>query len=452
MKLRAPIYKLSGRRGQAAAGLLVAGLAAGCAACAGPPLAAPAAAVPAASPGRSQPLRSTPAGDLAATMVAERGPSRAGLTVSAPHQTPTGAPPSSTATPTTQSSPTIAATPTPAPPAAVAAALPPGAEGGVAVPPAVEVPATGIVRLPGMVHVYQKWNNCGPSTILMALSAFGFQLDQLEVAAQLKPDREDTNVTPEELADFARRQGLEAIVRYNGTTDIARALLRAGVPVVAEQWIDVHGRGEMGHYRVLMGYDDGASQFLSNDSYYGARRTFGYSELERMWRPFLGAYVAVYRPEQAAAVRAAIGPDWDDDAMWRRALADQAAWVARSPGDAWAWFALGEARARTGDHAGSVAAFDRAIAIGLPFRAFWYQFGYYRALVETGAYDRVVAHADATLQSMKGENLEESHYWRGVALRHLGREEEARGSFERALLFNPLFGPAWEALSTMSGG
>ncbi len=85
-------------------------------------------------------------------------------------------------------------------------------------------------------------------------------------------------------------------MRFNGNRDIARALLRAGVPVMAEQWIDVHGRGEMGHYRVLIGYDDSTGELIAHDSYYGGSRRFGYDEFDRMWLPFLGAYVVAVSP------------------------------------------------------------------------------------------------------------------------------------------------------------
>jgi tetratricopeptide (TPR) repeat protein len=309
-------------------------------------------------------------------------------------------------------------------------------------------PSPGAPRhlIPGVTHVWQKWNNCGPSAVLMAMSAHGLRLGQAEVAAEIKPDREDTNVTPEELADYARRYGLTARARLGGDRDIARALVRAGVPVVAEQWIDVEGRGEMGHYRVVVGFDDDAGVFIAQDSYYGPRRRFSYEEFERMWQPFLGAYVVSYLPEQEQAVVAAVGGDWDDGAMWSRALAVAAGQAEAAPGDAWSWFALGEARTATGDHAGAVDAFDRAREIGLPYRAFWYQFGYYRSLVETGAFERVVAHADQTVATMGGENLEESHYWRGVALTRLGRGAEAADSFQTALRYNPRYAPALEAL------
>ena len=319
----------------------------------------------------------------------------------------------------------------------------------VAAPTALDLP--GRVEIPGLAHTWQKWNNCGPSSIAMALSAYGLQVDQLAAASELKPDREDTNVSPEELAEYARRMGLRARAGVGGDLDLVRGLLRAGVPVLAEQWIGVEGRGEMGHYRVLSGYDDPARELIAQDSYYGANQRFDYDAFETMWRPFLGAYVIAWRPEQDAAVRTLLGEAEDSDVMWRRALAAQQAWVDREPGSAWAWFALGEALAQTGDHAGAVAAFDRARGIGLPFRAFWYQFGYYRSLFEIGDYARVVALADETLAPMKGENLEESHYWKGRALEGLGKHEDARASYRRALEFNPRFAPAAEALAAAGG-
>ncbi len=320
-----------------------------------------------------------------------------------------------------------------------------GADSALGAPPVAEVGADRH-ELPDTTHVWQKWNNCGPSAILMAASAFGLYLDQMEVAAALKPDREDTNVTPDELAAFAKARGLLAVVRYGGDRVVAGKLLRSGVPVVAEQWIDVEGRGEMGHYRTVTGFDDPAAEFVVQDSYYGPRRRYSYDDFEAMWRPFLGAYVVVYLPGQQALVESALGADIDDAAMWRRVLTTSEGWVARQPSEAWAWFAFGEALSHNARHEEAVVAFQRAISIGLPTRAFWYQFGYYRSLSALERYEDLVAHAEATIATMSGENLEESHYWRGVGLRGLEREAEAQASFTRALEFNPLFRPAAEAL------
>jgi tetratricopeptide (TPR) repeat protein len=277
----------------------------------------------------------------------------------------------------------------------------------------------------------------------MALSVFGIARDQLAAAALLKPDGKDTNVSPAELAAYLRAQGLRARVVFGAEAATLRLLVAAGAPAIVEQWIAVEGRGEMGHYRVITGYQEGA--FLAQDSYYGPDRAIEIALFEAEWRPFGRAMVVPYREDQEAAVSAALGPLADEGAMVRAALARQEAEDA-SIGDAWAHFALAEARARVGDWAGAAEAGDRAMAAGLPFRTLWYQFGYYRSLYETGRFQNLLDLCDRTLAPMKGEQLEETHYWRGMALRGLGREAEAVAAFQAALRFNPHFSEARTAL------
>lgn len=281
----------------------------------------------------------------------------------------------------------------------------------------------------------------------MALSVLGIERDQMAAASELKPDREDTNVTPEELAAYALRQGVGAHVVRGATIEQVRDLIRVGVPVIAEQWIDVAGRGEMGHYRTVIGYDDLAGGFVVQDSYYGPQRLYSYADFSSMWLPFSETGVVVYAWHQEAAVRAAVGAVWNEEDGWRSVRDRRQAALAADPNDAWSWFSLGEALSALGDHPEAVMAFERALALGLPFRTFWYQFGYYRSLIATQAYEQAIAHADATLATMKGENLEESHYWRGVALARLNRWDEAAASFTAALQYNPNFEPARQALA-----
>lgn len=317
-----------------------------------------------------------------------------------------------------------------------------------AAPAAGEAAAPAMAGLTEIRHVYQKWNNCAPSAAVMLLSAFGIDRDQLVAAATLKPDGKDTNVSPHELAAYLRADGLEARVIFGADPDLLRRLLDLGLPVIAEQWISVDGRGEMGHYRVISGYEDG--DFLHQDSYYGPNRRLTAAAFDAEWRPFGRAMVLAYLPEEEAAVAALLGPLADRANMFRLALAraeDEAATI----GDAWSHLALAEARARVGDWAGAAAAGDEAMRQGLPFRALWYQFGYYQALHALGRHEDLLARADATLAPMKGEQLEESQYWRGMALRGLGREDEARAAFEAALRYHPGWAPAERALAAEGG-
>ncbi|MBM3123190.1 MAG: hypothetical protein FJZ97_13550, partial [Chloroflexi bacterium] len=58
--------------------------------------------------------------------------------------------------------------------------------------PTIEpTPIPAIVRLTGVRHEYQKWNNCGPANLSMALSFWGWPGDQRNTAAYLKPNPRD---------------------------------------------------------------------------------------------------------------------------------------------------------------------------------------------------------------------------------------------------------------------
>ena len=59
----------------------------------------------------------------------------------------------------------------------------------------------------------------------MTLSYFGKKVGQQEVGAYLRPDRDDKNVGLEEMAAYARSQGLSASVRAHGDAERLRRLI-----------------------------------------------------------------------------------------------------------------------------------------------------------------------------------------------------------------------------------
>ena len=90
-------------------------------------------------------------------------------------------------------------------------------------------------RIYGVLHQQQTWNNCGPATITMALSYYGWTRDQAFAASRLKPNREDKNVGPQELADFVEEESnVKAIVRMGGTLYLLKLLVANEFPVVIE--------------------------------------------------------------------------------------------------------------------------------------------------------------------------------------------------------------------------
>jgi tetratricopeptide (TPR) repeat protein len=98
------------------------------------------------------------------------------------------------------------------------------------------------------------------------------------------------------------------------------------------------------------------------------------------------------------------------------------------------------------DYKSAAAAFDKARAIGLPWRMLWYQFGPYEAYMQTERYEDVIVLADITLQS---PYIEEAYYYKGLAQAALGQTKEAIENLQRAVDFNPNYLPASSALARL---
>jgi len=64
--------------------------------------------------------------------------------------------------------------------------------------------------------------------------------------------------------------------------------------VIVETWFVPQPNDEMGHYRLLTGYDDARRAFLSADSYEGPGVAVPFDELDRLWRAFNRTYVVLY--------------------------------------------------------------------------------------------------------------------------------------------------------------
>ena len=173
-----------------------------------------------------------------------------------------------------------------------------------------------------------------------------------------------------------------------------------------------------------------------------------YKRQEHYWAQFNNTFIVVYPAERAADVAATLGPTFADPATMWAAAAERARAAARlTPDDAFAWFNLGtsltELAALNGDNAlfgTATAAYDQARLLGLPPRMVWYQFGMYAAYLAAGRAADVLALTEATLENQGGRNVEETYYYRGLALAAAGDEAGAQAALARAAELNPAVG------------
>ena len=311
----------------------------------------------------------------------------------------------------------------------------------------VELAPTGSqVQLTTLTHQWQTWNNCGPATITMNTSYFGRPETQVEAAQFLKPNKNDKNVNPHELAAYARTTGLQAQVRRGGSIEQLKKLLNNGLPVLAETWL-VHDDDGLGHYRLLTGYNDETGQFTTFDSLNGPQFTVSYAQFDADWRVFNRLYLVVYPAEQAGLVNTIIGPDIDDTEMHKRLVREAQAEIEANPNDAIAYFNLGDALTRLRQYDEAVVAFDQARQLGLHWRRLWYQFTPFEAYYAVGRYQDVLDLAEATIEGAGG--LEEAYYYQGLAL-HATGQEGVIDAFQQALAYNANFSPAADALESLT--
>jgi tetratricopeptide (TPR) repeat protein len=331
-------------------------------------------------------------------------------------------------------------------------------------------PLPAQIRLEGVAVIPQKFNNCGPANLTMNLAYYGHAVHQLDVAAQIRPQYEDRNVTPWELAGYVNEQTpLRAAVFSGGDLETLKRLLANGYPVVIEKGYEPNDwQGWMGHYLTLVGYDDTTQEFIALDTFLGPWDSSGrwesYDFIENYWQHFNNTFYLVYPPEEETAVHALIGPTLTDPlTMWQQAAQKAQAETAASasPGQAadptnpYAWFNLGSSLTELGQltddqsyFENAAAAFDQARTIGLPWRMLWYQFQLYEAYLAVGRTDDVLTLANATLSSGGGQ--EEAYYYRGLAYLAQGYPEQARLDFQQAITWNPTFSAAQEALEAVN--
>jgi tetratricopeptide (TPR) repeat protein len=316
-------------------------------------------------------------------------------------------------------------------------------------------PALPAVELTGFTHMWQTWNNCGPATLATNLSFFNHYLDQAEVAAVLKPNRDDKNVSPEEMVAYAQSQGFQARVFINGNEERLKLLLSNYIPILIETWLDPEDEGGLGHYRLLIGYDDAARQWIASDSYVGTGVDpngqyrgirISYDALDPLWAVFNRAHVVVYNDQMAPLVQAIIGEDMSQAIMWHNSLARFQREIQERPNDPFVWFNLGSTLMAMGQYQQAATAYDQARAIGLPWRMLWYQFGPFQAYYETGRYDELIALADATINTSGGQ-VEELYYWKGMALAAKQDIASAQQAWEKALSLKPSYTKAAVAMS-----
>lgn len=319
------------------------------------------------------------------------------------------------------------------------------------------------VRLTGIIHEYEQWNNCGPATLAMQLSYWGWVGDQRNTALFLKPNARDKNVSPTELVAYVETQTeWNALYRVGGNLDLLKQLVAAGFPTIVEKTLDLIGvDGWIGHYALVSGYEDASARFITQDSYIQADFPEPYEKLNTAWQSFNYTFIVVYPPAREAELMGILGSLADPEFSFQYSVDRADEEIATATGQAlfFAWFNKGSSLVGLEDYAGAATAYDTAFSVYAqlpeeerPWRMVWYQHGPYKAYFETGRYQDVITLADTTLFSMGEQTIEETFYWRGLAKEQLGDVEGALADMQHAVDLNSNYAEALEQLARLQSG
>jgi len=322
-------------------------------------------------------------------------------------------------------------------------------------------PTSYKLNIEALRHEYQGWNNCGPATLTMALSYFDYQYDQNTAADFMKPYREDKNVSPWEMVAFVNESpfnvtGSRALYRPGGDLELLKQLLAADFPVIIEKGYEPEGYDWMGHYLLLIGYDDTQRIFYSYDSFLGHGNFQGlreeYDYIEQMWWHFNNTFIVIYDETREAELLDLMGDNHATlDAAYAYAGQQAQLRAQEDPTDAWARFNIAESLTMLGQYDAATAFFRQAFDMRvLPWRTMWYRFTPFEAFYQNGQFDTVLE----LVRNNKNTTpyVEEWHYYEGLVYASRGEIDAARTAFGTALAYNSGYTAAEEALAAVNAG
>lgn len=311
----------------------------------------------------------------------------------------------------------------------------------------VKPPTTYVI--PSSGHVAQTFNNCGPATLSMVMSYFGKQVSQDVLREEMRPFNnpqggvDDKSIFANEFVTHAQKNGFEALHRPNGDINLLKKLIANDIPVVLRTWL--HPDEDMGHFRVVRGYDDSRNVLIQDDSYEGKDLEYSYDTFLSMWQPFNYGYIVVYPKEKAPVVEALLGKEIDEKVAYQNSI--QRADREIESGSTLARFNKSTAYYHLGEYAKSIQEYEN-VRDQLGYRTLWYQVEPFEAYLEVGQYDTVIDLATTVINS-GNTAFSELYYFRGKAYLAKDLRDQAKLEFESAVYYNKNYQVARDALTNM---
>ncbi|MBN1168429.1 C39 family peptidase [Candidatus Woesebacteria bacterium] len=310
------------------------------------------------------------------------------------------------------------------------------------------IPLYGVIpesyQIKGGSHSFQTFNNCGPASLSMALSFYCINVSQKALGDELRPyqipngDNDDKSVTLAELAEKSKDFGFIPFHRPVGTIEIVKKFVANNIPVITRTLTKTNE--DIGHFRVVYGYNDKRGYLIQNDSLQGKGLKYDYDEFLQLWKPYGFEYLVLVKPGQEKLVGSIIGENIDEMIAWQNAVEYLKKEAVKNPEDKYLQFSLSVAYYEIGDCQKSIEIFEK-VESKLPFRTLWYQIEPLLAYQKLGRYVELLPRIENILNN-GNRAFSEFYQIRGEIYLKQGRIEAARQEFEKAIYYNKNFQPA----------
>lgn len=257
--------------------------------------------------------------------------------------------------------------------------------------------------LSGGIHTFQTFNNCGPSSLSMALSYYGINDSQQRIGQYLRPyqissgDNDDKSVTLAELATYAKRYDLMPIHRPNGSIKLVKEFINLELPVITRTILE---KGDdIGHYRVVKGYD--GDFLVQDDSLQGKDLKYSSLEFEQLWYQYGNEYLVLVPTDKIDLVKELLSEDFDEQRAWE----NYSLKLEASEKQVYTYLNLAVAYYRLGQYQKSIENYEQAKP-KLSKRDIWYQLEPIYSYFELGDYDKVFSESEEILNGGNKANTE----------------------------------------------
>ncbi len=287
-------------------------------------------------------------------------------------------------------------------------------------------------------HIYQTFNNCGPASLSMALSYYDIHVSQDILGKALRPYQnsqginDDKSVTLSELAVKSRDYSLIPYHRPGGTIPILKQFIAHDIPVITRTLL--HPSDDIGHFRVIKGYDDKTEEIIQDDSMQGHDIRYSYQDFNAIWKAFGYEYLVLIPNDKAEIAKVMLGDSYDEQKAWKQAVTYYNDMLQQSPDDVSTVFNASVAYYHVGNYSKSIELFE-SVSTRLPEKALWYQIEPIQAYAKLSDKQKLFEITDSILNN-QNRAFSELYLLRGDLLVKEGDMIAAKQEYEKAILYN----------------